>query len=63
VNADQVAPAMLQPDPSMPLYVAGESYAHDQGLAEGALDTAEWVVEQLGVERGSWIPAAWPQAW
>jgi monoamine oxidase len=60
VDADEVAPAMLQPDPSVPLYVCGSAYSHDQGWAEGALDTAEQVIELLGVERAAWIPAGWP---
>ena len=41
---------MLQPDSSVPLYVCGEAYSHDQGWVEGALDTAEQVVELLGVQ-------------
>jgi hypothetical protein len=47
----------LQPDPSVPLYVCGEAYSHDQGWVEGALDTSEEVVELLGVEPPAWIPA------
>jgi hypothetical protein len=50
VRPDQVAAAILQPDESVPLYVCGEAYSHDQGWVEGALDTAEQVVESLGVQ-------------
>jgi lysine 2-monooxygenase len=50
VDAEAVADAMLQPDPSVPLYVCGEAYSHDQGWVEGALDTAEEVVERLGMQ-------------
>jgi monoamine oxidase len=57
VDADAVADAMLQPDPSVPLYVCGEAYSHDQGWVEGALDTAEQVVEKLGVQAPSWLSA------
>lgn len=55
VDADTVAAAILQPDPSVPLYVCAEAYSHDQGWVEGALDTAEQVVELLGVETAEWI--------
>lgn len=55
VDATTVADAMLQPDPSIQLFVCGEAYSHDQGWVEGALDTAEQVVERLGVEPPSWI--------
>ena len=50
VRPDQVAAQMLQPDTSQWLYVCGEAYSFDQGWVEGALDTAEQVVELLGVE-------------
>ena len=50
VDVDAIADAMLQPDPAVPLYVCGEAYSHDQGWVEGALDTAEQVVEKLGIQ-------------
>jgi monoamine oxidase len=50
VDADAVAESILQPDLSLPLFVCGEAYSHDQGWVEGALDTAEQVVERLGVQ-------------
>ena len=50
VDVSTVASSILQPDTSVPLYVCGEAYSHDQGWVEGALDTAEQVVEKLGVE-------------
>jgi monoamine oxidase len=49
VDAETVAASILQPDPSVPLYICGEAYSHDQGWVEGALDTGEQVVELLGV--------------
>lgn len=58
VDADAVASSILQPDPSVPLYICGEAYSHDQGWVEGALDTAEQVVELLGVEPSSWLSRA-----
>jgi monoamine oxidase len=50
VRPDQVAAQILQPDATQPLYVCGEAYSFDQGWVEGALDTAEQVVEKLGVD-------------
>lgn len=49
VDVDNVATSILQPEPSLPLYICGEAYSHDQGWVEGALDTGEQVVELLGV--------------
>lgn len=45
VDADTVAVSILQQDESVPAYVCGEAYSHDPGWVEGALDTAEQVVE------------------
>jgi monoamine oxidase len=50
VRPDQVAAQILQPDTTQALYVCGEAYSFDQGWVEGALDTAEQVVEALGLE-------------
>jgi len=58
VDADTVAQKILQPDSSIDLYVCGEAYSHDQGWVEGAFDTAEQVVEQIGVEAPAWHTAA-----
>jgi monoamine oxidase len=55
VRPDEVAAAILQPDPAVPLYVCGEAYSHDQGWVEGALDTAEQVVEVLGVQAPGFV--------
>jgi monoamine oxidase len=55
VDAEAVALAMVQPDPGVPLFVCGESYSHDQGWAEGALDTAEQVVQKLGLQAPDWL--------
>ncbi len=49
VRPDQVAQQILQPDTSQWLYICGEAYSFDQGWVEGALDTAEQVVEKLGL--------------
>jgi monoamine oxidase len=54
VDAVQVAQAILQPDSSVPLYVCGEAYSQDQGWVEGAFDTAEQVVQLLGLQAPAW---------
>lgn len=58
VLPDQVAPAILKPDPTQQLYVCGEAYSFDQGWVEGALDTAEQVVDKLGVQAPTWRSAS-----
>jgi monoamine oxidase len=56
VDAAAVAQAILQPDPSVPLYVCGEAYSLvDQGWVEGALETAQSVLEMLGAETPAWL--------
>jgi len=55
IDAETIARKMVQPDDAVPLYVCGEAYSHDQGWAEGALDTAEQVVKKLGVGPAAWL--------
>jgi len=40
-DSDQVARDILQPKPSVPVYICGEAYSHYQGWVEGALETAD----------------------
>jgi hypothetical protein len=47
---------ILLPDPNVPLYVCGETYSHDQGCMEVALDTGAPVVEKLGFDPPSFTP-------
>ncbi len=46
-NPDDVMPAAVQPDPSVPIYICGESFSRAQAWVEGALETAELVVERI----------------
>jgi hypothetical protein len=41
--------------PSKNLYVCGEAYAQRHGWVEGALNSAEMVVQHFGVGRPSWV--------
>lgn len=56
VDAAAVEARMLQPDPATPLFVCGDAYSSDQGWAEGALATAERVVQRgLGLSAPGWL--------
>ena len=47
-----------QPIPRVPVYICGEAYANQQGWVEGALTSAEHVLEDhFGLRRPSWLPA------
>ena len=49
--SDDMAAMAIQPDPRLPVHVAGETFARAQGWIEGALETAEIVTERiLGAE-------------
>lgn len=56
-NSFEVIPRMLQPNPSLNAYVCGEAYSNNQGWVEGALETAEMVLqEKLGLTKPPWVP-------
>ena len=51
----QVIPAMINPVPGVPVYVCGEAYSNGQGWVEGALETAEMVLqEHFGLPAPPW---------
>lgn len=53
-----VAPLIRQPFRPLPLFVCGEAYSTNQGWIEGALETAERVLqEHLGQAPPAWLPA------
>jgi monoamine oxidase len=55
VRSYEVAQRILQPKPPLPVYVCGESYSHGQGWVEGALETAEAILEQhFGLPKPPW---------
>lgn len=52
-----VAMRMRQPSPPDPVYVCGEAWSQQQGWVEGALETADDVLENvLGLPRPDWLP-------
>jgi monoamine oxidase len=56
VEAADVEAEMLRPDPATPLYICGDAYSSDQGWTEGALATAERVMERhLGLAPPPWL--------
>lgn len=58
VRSYDVSTRIIQPKPSLPVYICGECYSHAQGWVEGALATAEEMLQRhLGVS-----PPAWTQA-
>jgi lysine 2-monooxygenase len=46
-NSDDVMAAAVQPDPSVPIYLCGESFSNAHAWVEGALETAAVVVDRL----------------
>ena len=53
---DEVMCRMRKPVESEHVYIVGEAYSYGQGWVEGALDTAESVVEDFfGLTRPSWL--------
>ncbi|MDQ6807130.1 MAG: hypothetical protein M3065_19710 [Actinomycetota bacterium] len=51
-------PSMINPVPSVPVYVCGEAYSNGQGWVEGALETAEMVLQKhFGLAAPDWASA------
>jgi monoamine oxidase len=46
-RSDEFIDLAIQPEPTLPLYFAGETFSRSQSWAEGALETAQLVVERL----------------
>ncbi len=51
----EIRPWMRQPNPNLDLYICGEAYAQRNGWVEGAINSAERVLERLGLSRPVWI--------
>jgi hypothetical protein len=65
VNITNEIPAMRQPLqnnlPDIRLFVCGEAFSHIQGWIEGAISSAEMLLEeQFHLTRPTWIPADYP---
>lgn len=50
VDSRRVKMDILRPDPAAPVYICGEAYSDAQGWVEGALQTADLMLAQLGVQ-------------
>ena len=52
----KVVEQMLQPEPSVQVYVCGEAYSRKQTWVEGALETAEMILQQkFGLPKPKWV--------
>jgi monoamine oxidase len=59
VRSYDVARRVIQPKPPLPVYICGECYSHGQGWVEGALETAEAMLQQhLGLTKPPWYDKA-----
>jgi monoamine oxidase len=50
VDSREVKNAIVQPADGVPVYVCGEAYSDAQGWVEGALQTADMLLDKLGVK-------------
>jgi monoamine oxidase len=56
VDSYDVSEKMLNPVKGVPVYVCGEAYSHDQGWVEGALATADDVLQgHFGLSQPQWL--------
>jgi monoamine oxidase len=56
VQSQQVIPRMVHPVEKVPVYICGEAYSNGQGWVEGALETAEMVLqEHMGLVAPEWV--------
>ncbi len=66
VRAERVSSAIVQPEPKEPVYICGEAYSRYQGWVEGALATAEDLLQsKFGLPSPSWYKPDWeqPELW
>ncbi len=57
---DEVMCRMRKPVEDQDVYIVGEAYSYGQGWVEGALDTAESMLEDFfGLSRPHWIPKSY----
>ena len=50
VESWKVKQEIVRPFPQRPLYICGEAYSDAQGWAEGALQTADMVLQEFGID-------------
>lgn len=58
VMSDPVMASVMQPRPGAGLFICGESYSRHQGWSQGALMSAEAVVEAMGLAPPPWLQGA-----
>ncbi len=52
----EIAPLMARPDPALPLHVCGEAFSEAQGWTEGALGSAETMLQkEFGLKAPAWL--------
>lgn len=63
VKSFDVGHRVIQPKPPYPVYICGEAYSHAQGWVEGALATAEEMLQgPIGIRPPSWHETEVPGA-
>jgi monoamine oxidase len=56
----EIMPRVRKPVPEEDVFICGEAYSINQGWVEGALQTAELMLEEhFGLERPAWLPAGY----
>lgn len=56
----EIMPKIRRPLPDESVFICGEAYSINQGWVEGALQTAELMLEEhFGLKRPSWLPASY----
>ena len=62
VNSREVSRRIVQPVSGLPVYICGEAYSHAQGWVEGALMTAEDLLQNhLGLQPPAFLPTSKPE--
>ncbi len=57
VESHDVARKILKPAPDVPVFICGEAYSHGQGWVEGALETAEAMLQgHFGLGQPPYLP-------
>ena len=64
VTYNDIMPKIRKPVPTEEVYICGEAYSNNQGWVEGALQTAEKMLQvHFGAKRPSWLPPTYDLSW
>jgi monoamine oxidase len=56
INVAKTLPLLRQPKPSVPVHICGEAYTNQQGWVEGALTSAEQLMQNnFSLQRPTWL--------